>query len=305
MVSIKDELQIPVIDISSRNQDAPKQLLDAACRFGFVFVANNEAGISHSLIADLFELSKQFFALPTEVKQAVSINSNKAGKNHGWLSQGVEKLDPKVQKRPDVKESVIIINQENPHACIVLIQDSRAFNMGIQINGHFEQPLPDLIQQNVEKVILFQEACHALCQRILHAFAIALEISPDWFTSRHDATKGPIGSIFRLLYYPKATETQDDGDDIRAGAHSDYGSITCLFQLPGQPGLEIKTPSGEWAAVPVDPLGSGNVSDLPILVNIGDLLEDWTGGLLKSTVHRVVFPKEDGGDRYSIGEYRS
>lgn len=175
--------------------------------------------------------------------------------------------------------------------------------MGIQVNGEFEQPLPDLIQQNVEKVIAFQEACHDLCQRILEAFAIALEIDRDWFTSRHDATKGPIGSVFRLLYYPKATETQDDVD-IRAGAHSDYGSITCLFQLPGQPGLEIKTPTGEWVAVPVDPLGVGNTAELPILVNIGDLLEDWTGGLLKSTVHRVVFPKEDGGDRYSIGESR-
>lgn len=98
---------IPVIDISSANQDAPKQLLDAACRFGFVFVANNQAGISPKLIAELFDLSKDFFALPTEVKQAVSISSNKAGKNHGWLSQGVEKLDPKVQKNPDVKELVL------------------------------------------------------------------------------------------------------------------------------------------------------------------------------------------------------
>lgn len=173
--------------------------------------------------------------------------------------------------------------------------------MGIHVNGQFEQPLPDLVQQNISKVITFQEACHNLCQQILEAFAVALDIEKDWFTARHDATKGQIGSIFRFLYYPEATEKQDE-IDIRAGAHSDYGSITCLFQLPGQPGLEIKTPSGEWAAVPVDPLGVGDVSKLPILVNIGDLLEDWTGGLLKSTVHRVVFPKEEGGDRYSIGE---
>lgn len=106
MVSTKDELQIPVIDISSGNPDAPTKLLDAACRFGFVFVANNQAGISPSLIADLFDLSQDFFALPTDIKETVSINSNKAGKNHGWLSQGVEKLDPKTQKRPDVKELV-------------------------------------------------------------------------------------------------------------------------------------------------------------------------------------------------------
>jgi len=39
------------------------------------------------------------------------------------------------------------------------------------------------------------------------------------------------------------------------------------------------------------------------LVNIGDLLSYWTNGLLKSTVHRVIFPKDarrGGEDRYSI-----
>ena len=47
--------------------------------------------------------------------------------------------------------------------------------------------------------------------------------------------------------------------------------------------------------------GSGS---LPILVNIGDLLDYWTNGLLKSTVHRVIFPKgEEGRDRYSIAYF--
>ena len=40
----------------------------------------------------------------------------------------------------------------------------------------------------------------------------------------------------------------------------------------------------------------------PLVVNIGDLLSYWTAGLLKSTIHRVKFPKaqELGQDRYSI-----
>ncbi|KAF7195404.1 hypothetical protein HII31_03296 [Pseudocercospora fuligena] len=282
MGSIKNTIGIPVIDISARNTEAPKQLLAAARDFGFVFISNeNEAGISPDLIAQQFEISKEFFALPAEIKEQVSIASNKAGKNHGWLSQGVEKLDPKTQKRPDVKE---------------------AFNISLpNSDGTFDQPLPEPITSNLSSVIDFENTCHELCQRILTQFAIALEIESDWFTSRHDPTKGSLGSIFRYLYYPARTTSYDDEVDIRAGAHSDYGSITCLFQLPGQPGLEIKSPSGEWAPVPVDPLGKGG--PLPILVNIGDLLEDWTGGLLKSTVHRVVFPKEDAGDRYSIAYF--
>lgn len=101
------QAQIPVIDISAANSaQAPQQLLDAATRFGFVFIKNNEGGIPPDLISNLFDLSKEFFALPKAVKNEVSISSNKAGKNHGWLGQGVEKLDPGKQIRPDVKECV-------------------------------------------------------------------------------------------------------------------------------------------------------------------------------------------------------
>lgn len=91
--------------------------------------------------------------------------------------------------------------------------------------------------------------------------------------------------------------------DIRAGAHSDYGSITLLFQLPGQPGLEIQTSDGHWAPVLVD---TAPADVLPILVNIGDLLSYWTSALLRSTVHRVIFPKDarkGGEDRYSIAYF--
>jgi isopenicillin N synthase-like dioxygenase len=99
------DAKIPVIDISPSNPQAPEQLLSAASNYGFVFIGNNaETGIPPQQIAEMFELSKTFFAAPTEVKEEVSIGSNKAGKNHGWLSQGIEKLDPKTQKRADVKE---------------------------------------------------------------------------------------------------------------------------------------------------------------------------------------------------------
>lgn len=83
------------------------------------------------------------------------------------------------------------------------------------------------------------------------------------------------------------------------------GSCTLLFQRVGQPGLEIRTPEGTWAPVPVIPDGY-NSAFPPILVNIADLLSYWTNGLLKSTVHRVIFPKEarrGGEDRYSIAYF--
>jgi isopenicillin N synthase-like dioxygenase len=61
--------------------------------------------------------------------------------------------------------------------------------------------------------------------------------------------------------------------------------------------------------VPVFPPGTENAPSPPILVNIGDLLSYWTNNLFKSTVHRVVFPKDPGAegskgeDRYSIAYF--
>lgn len=184
-------------------------------------------------------------------------------------------------------------------------------NIGDHTNGELPQPLPQPLIPYKQDIIRFQDLCLNFCQRIFERFSEALDIERDWFTSRH----GPgSSSIFRFLWYPYAGDVED-GVDIRAGAHSDYGSITLLFQLPGQPGLEIKTPEGDWAPVPVDPRhkdaaatsgvtnGHGKKA-LPILVNFGDLLEDWTGGLLKSTVHRVIFPKgATSEDRYSIAYF--
>jgi isopenicillin N synthase-like dioxygenase len=111
----------------------------------------------------------------------------------------------------------------------------------------------------------------------------------------------------RFLYYPPLSSTNAVREDVRAGAHSDYGSITMLFRLKGQAGLEILTQENTWAPVPVSPPGTENDPAPPILVNIGDLLSYWTNGLLRSTIHRVVFPggsvvdgETDVEPRYSI-----
>lgn len=94
-----------------------------------------------------------------------------------------------------------------------------------------------------------------------------------------------------MYYPPPSTDpaAAAQPSDVRAGAHSDYGSITLLFRLRGQAGLEVLTRSNTWAPVPVCPPGTEDDPSPPILVNIGDLLSYWTNGLLRSTVHRVAF----------------
>lgn len=179
------------------------------------------------------------------------------------------------------------------------------------VNGKAQQTLPTPLAPHEAQIDEFVGQCHALCLRILELVAIGLEIDPsaggkDWFSPFHDRKGGASGSVFRLLYYPTLLTSNlsyDAEKDIRAGAHSDYGTITLLFQREGQPGLEILTDAEKqtWYPVPVNPTSE---TTLPILVNVGDLLSYWTKGALKSAVHRVTFPTDGiGGDRYSIAYF--
>ncbi|OAL67826.1 oxidoreductase [Trichophyton rubrum] len=187
----------------------------------------------------------------------------------------------------------------------------RAINFGEFKNNKANQPLPKSLVPHEDNLNRFTSLCQKTCARILTLLALGLDIPDNWFSSRHDPSHGPSGSTLRFLYYPSlrcpSTQSFQHGVDVRAGAHSDYGSITLLFQRDGQPGLEILTLAGTWAGVPVRPAGVSTSASLapPILVNIGDLLSYWTRGVLKSTVHRVVFAKgeeeeSEGRDRYSI-----
>ncbi len=79
------------------------------------------------------------------------------------------------------------------------------------------------------------------------------------------------------------------------GAHSDYGSITLLFQHDNKSGLEVFDRSTNiW--YPVEPR-----NDM-IVVNFGDVFEYWSQGLIKSTIHRVNLPIGDQQNdaRFSI-----
>ena len=70
---------------------------------------------------------------------------------------------------------------------------------------------------------------------------------------------------------------------MRAGEHSDYGSLTLLFQEEGSSGLEILNRQKEW--IPVIPCKPD------VIVNLGDLMERWTNGRWLSTLHRVNIPE--------------
>ena len=109
--------------------------------------------------------------------------------------------------------------------------------------------------------------------RILSLFALALDLPSDFFATAIDRH----ASALRALDYPALDYAPGPGQ-LRAGAHSDYGSLTVLLAEPGSRGLEILHPDGNWQAVPIE--------EGAFIVNIGDLMARWSNDRWVSTVHR-------------------
>lgn len=275
------ENTLQIVDVSKVDKSTGDELLRAGSSQGFLFIEGH--GFTQDEIDILFETSKQFFSLPLETKQKSPIGSNNFGYDFG-----LENLDPTLQKKGDPKQSLNFdvfgfMNQLNPQNLPEWFEDTEKH---------------EIIRNIISKLSY-------LSIKLLEILALGLDMKDSqWFTKRYDPTL-PSGSTFRLLHYP-GQKAMDPEAIVRAGAHTDYGSMTLLFQRENQEGLEIYSPvSKQWEPVKFVATNQDKfpTEAPPIIVNIGDQLSYWTAGLLKSTIHRVKFPKkvqETGQDRYSI-----
>ena len=144
---------------------------------------------------------------------------------------------------------------------------------------------------------LFFERCKEVHAVLMRGIAFGMGLEGDFFEEY--VTTGD--NTLRLLYYPAVPPGGfEGGKRVRAGAHSDYGSITLLFQ-DERGGLQVERPEG-W--VDVQPIQGS------IVVNAGDLLARWSNDMIKSTKHRVVEPPLKGREadkghpaRYSVAYF--
>jgi isopenicillin N synthase-like dioxygenase len=125
----------------------------------------------------------------------------------------------------------------------------------------------------------YYKAMNKLADVLMHRFAVALDLPADFFLP---FIQHPISAL-RANHYPPLASAPSAGQ-LRAGTHSDYGTLTILLQSSGSDGLEIQNRNGDWVSV------TGQSPDL--IVNIGDLMARWTNDRWISSVHRVVVPKD-------------
>ena len=235
---------IPVIDFES--ETVLEEIREAYTTVGFAVFTNTLSTYDNVVMGIWFEDMKKFFQLPLDKKKKYAYQPET---NLGYSIMGAENVDPDAPS--DVKES---------------------FNYN---NTRMNESLwPSEIEEFNTMALESIRIADNLTLRILEKFDTILGCG----TTLVDAHKEPYNTT-RIIHYPAYTG-ELERDQMRIGEHSDYGTITLLWQINDVPGLEVQDLNGKWHPVPYAKDG--------VVVNIGDLLQRWTNDYFKSTKHRVV-----------------
>ncbi|KFA81473.1 hypothetical protein S40288_03340 [Stachybotrys chartarum IBT 40288] len=264
-------------------QATAKAVLSGFQGAGFIYLKNHP--ISADALKHAFAVSANFFRQAPDDKMAVCWTTPEA--NRGYSAPGREKVTNLVDldevgkvraAAPDLKESFEIGREGEPgHP-----------NRWPREHGEMGNFRADMLG--------FYDQCKDLHVEVMRAIAVGMGLDDKFFDGFVDVGDNTL----RLLHYPevKSDVFKANPNQVRAGEHSDYGSITLLFQ-DNRGGLQVRSPTGRFVdATPIE----GTV-----VVNAGDLLARWSNDTIKSTIHRVVEPPSKGNDtyppRYSIAYF--
>ena len=234
---------IPIIDLHA--SDALDRIDEAYTRVGFAVFTNCLSEIDQAIMNLWFSKMKEFFELPLSVKKKYAYQ---AETNLGYSIMGAENVDPTAPT--DMKES---------------------FNYN---DSRMDASLWPTEVNFKNSALASIKIADALTIKILEKFDTILNSG----TTLVDAHQKPYNTT-RIIHYP-AYKGELEDRQMRIGEHSDYGTITLLWQINDVPGLQVQDLKGKWHPVPYAEEG--------VVVNIGDLLQRWTNDYFVSTKHRVV-----------------
>lgn len=234
-----------------------REIDQAAREVGFITIKGH--GVPADLISRMQQVTEKYFDLSEEKKNEIIMDKDYPYGYSGFGGESLYKGYSNAVAQPDPKES-FCIGPNNPAAGMPAIKwpsQPKEFT-----------PVWTEYYQNMEN----------LAAHILSIFALALNLPENWFADKITRHR----SALRALNYPALPKPLPAGQ-VRAGAHTDYGSITILLQ-DAVGGLQVKNRNDEW--VDATPMSGAYV------INLGDLMARWTNDRWVSTLHRVVQPPQ-------------
>lgn len=227
--------------------------IERACKDLGFFYATGHA-ISADTLTKLNSSSRAFFALPENEKSKIAMaHGGRAWR--GYFPVGGELTSGK----PDRKQGVYFGEELNA-------ADARVA-AGLPLHG--ANLFPEAVPELKGAVLRFMAEATSSAHAIMEGIALSLGLDAHYF--RRTYTADPT-LLFRVFEYPAG-----DDESWGVGEHTDYGLLTLLAQDENG-GLQVKTPNGWIEAPPIE--GA-------LVCNIGDMLDRLTGGVYRSTPHRV------------------
>jgi isopenicillin N synthase-like dioxygenase len=264
---------VPIIDLRvTRSPEGRSRVAaevgDACRQVGFLVVTGH--GVPGVLVGRMETVTRWLFEQPPEYRQRLSPASSDPmqrgySERNGSLSPGTA---------PDLRWAFGINSMNEPG----LGRQLDRLSPIRQDRYRYSNRWPDSPRLRAVWLDYFR-AVEKLAFRLLALMAIDLGLPPGYFIESH--SNAPSNLVAN--YYP-AQEQPPADHQFRIGEHSDWGSITILYQ-DGQPGLEVYGRDKRWHLVRPTP-GT-------FVINLGDMLEVWTGGLYASTRHRVLNPARE------------
>jgi len=257
---------LPIIDVSplvvgDRDRQSVVAQIGRACREpGFFYIVGH--GVSDQLQHSLEDLSRRFFAQDLDTK--LDLRMEKSGRAwRGYFPVG----DELTSGKPDLKEGLYFgteLGDDHP-----LVQAKTPMHGRNQFPANF--PLFR------ETILEYIDVMTTLGHILMKGLALSLGLTEDYFAERY--TSDPL-VLFRVFNYPAQSEEIPSQRGWGVGEHTDYGLLTILKQ-DETGGLEVRSKAGWVEAKPIPN---------SFVCNIGDMLDRMTGGVYRSTAHRVMSP---------------
>jgi isopenicillin N synthase-like dioxygenase len=271
---------LPTIDVSpfatgsepTPARDEVARRIDETCREIGFFLSSGH-GIEAAVKDRMLAAAAEFFALPTETKQAIAIEKSNA--HRGYVGIATETLDSSRSLAGDLKETLDTGGEHGPDHPEVL-RNTPLFG---------PNQLPDLPGFR-DALAAYRDQAIEAAKRVQRAMARAVGMPDDYIV---DLPGGETLYNLRLIHYPPRRAFTPAEGQLGCGAHTDYGTVTVLAD-DGVGGLQVMRRDGTWidVDVPADAL----------VVNLGDLMAVWTNDRWVSNPHRVINPPDT--DRYSM-----
>ena len=241
-----------------------EELGDALTKTGFFILAGH--GVERQLVLNAYHEAALLFSLTEKQKRAYEVPGGRG--QRGYTSFGKEHA--KDHAAPDLKEF---------------------WHHGT--DGAKDLAGNDLLNVFPTEVIWFKPAVTALTEALSACAFDLLTAAAIYLGERHDFLKAACqggNSVLRLIHYPPVPEGVNPAS-MRSAPHEDINLITLLPEATA-PGLELLGLDGTWVPITAEP---GQ-----IIVDAGDMLQHLTGGLLRSTTHRVTNPDNSRDRRFSM-----